>query len=86
MEQLDNAIERLTETGMDAAGLHGVLAMMECVFTGDAPTESTMTDAFYWLCRQVKNMEKRIDKTCSELNDMKKELGAEICTTESRND
>lgn len=78
MEQLNSIINGLAETSCDAAGLHGVLAMMECVFTGDAPTESTMADAFFWLCKQVKSIEKTIDETCSELSDIKEELEGKI--------
>lgn len=79
MEQLNSIINGLAETSCDAAGLHGVLAMMHCVFTGDEPSDHTMADAFYWLCKQVEHLEKDIDATCVELSDMREVL-------ESRND
>ena len=70
-KQIRNIIDGLTETGLDAAGLHGVLSVMECAFSGDDPTEGTLEAAFFWLCRQVKRMEKEIDSACIELAAMK---------------
>ena len=74
MEDLNAIIDGLTTTGIDASGLHGVLSVMQCAFSGDEPTEKTMAAAFYWLCSQVERLEQSIDEACIDLNRMKKEL------------
>lgn len=71
---LNTIIEDLSDTGLDATGLHGVLSMMGCLFSGDEPTEKTMVDAIFWLCNQVQRMEKDIDMACTELSQLRREL------------
>lgn len=72
--ELKNIGEGLSENCLDAAGLHGVMSVMECVFSGDTPSDETIAEAFFGLCRHVKRLEEGLTTACIELSRVQTEL------------